>query len=61
MTTYYVDYVGGNDGSAGTSFATRKQTITSATALAVAGDTVRVIQSPAPTSLGQTATWTNQK
>lgn len=61
MATFYVDPVGGNDASAGTSFATRWQSLTSgATAARVApGDTVRVIASPDATSLGQSATWTD--
>src|SRR5437868_79312 len=61
MTTYYLDPVSGNDASAGTSFATRWQTFTSgATAASIApGDTIRVIASPDPTSLGQNATWTD--
>lgn len=58
-TTYFVDYVGGSDAAAGTSFATRKKTIQSATGLAVAGDAVRVMASLVPVSLGQNATWTN--
>jgi hypothetical protein len=59
MVTYYVDYEGGNDASAGTSFATRWQTITSgATAARIApGDEIRVMASPDPTSMGS-ATWT---
>lgn len=60
MATYYVDYVGGNDANNGTSFALRKKTITSGTSVASAGDTVRVMASAAPASLGQSATWTNQ-
>jgi hypothetical protein len=59
MATYYVDYEGGNDASAGTSFATRWQTLTNgATAARIApGDEIRVMASPAPTSMGN-ATWT---
>lgn len=59
VTTRYVDYEGGSDGNDGLSYANRKKTITSATTGAAAGDTVRVMGSPAPTSLGQAATWTN--
>jgi hypothetical protein len=51
MTIYYVDPVNGNDGAAGTSFATRKRTLTSATAAATPTE-VRVIKSPDPTVLG---------
>ena len=59
MVTYYVDYEGGNDASAGTSFATRWQTLTNgATAARIApGDEIRVMASPDPTSMGS-ATWT---
>lgn len=58
MATYYLDYEGGNDANAGTSFATRWKTFTNgATAARIApGDTIRVMASPDPTSLG-TATW----
>jgi hypothetical protein len=59
MVTYYVDYEGGNDANAGTSFATRWQTLTNgATAARIApGDEIRVMASPDPTSIGN-ATWT---
>ena len=59
MTTFYLDYEGGNDANAGTSFATRWKTITSgATAARIApGDTIRIMASPDPTSIGD-ATWT---
>ena len=59
MVTYYVDYEGGNDANAGTSFATRWQTITSGatTARIAPGDEIRVMASPDPTSMGS-ATWT---
>lgn len=61
MTTFYLDPIGGNDASAGTSFATRWQSITSgATAARIApGDTIRVIQSANATSMAQNATWTD--
>jgi hypothetical protein len=61
MTTFYLDVEGGNDASDGLSFANRWKTFTSgATAARIApGDTIRVMGSPAPTSLGMTATWTN--
>ena len=60
MTTFYLDPVGGSDAAAGTSFATRWQTFTSgATAGRItAGDTIRVIASPDPTSMAQNATFT---
>ena len=59
MVTYYVDFEGGNDANAGTSFATRWQTLTNgATAARIApGDEIRVMASPDPTSIGN-ATWT---
>lgn len=58
MTTFYLDYEGGNDANAGTSFATRWKTFASgATAARTApGDTIRVMASPDPTSLGN-GTW----
>lgn len=61
MATYYLDFEGGNDGNDGTSFANRWKTITSgATSARIApGDTIRVMGSPAPTSLGINGTWTN--
>lgn len=57
-TDYYVDFEGGNDGNAGTSFALRKKTIGSALTPAGAGDTIRVMATQAPVSIGS-ATWTN--
>lgn len=61
MTTYYLDYEGGNDANAGTSFALRWKTLTSgATAARIApGDTIRVMGSPDPTSLGINGIWTD--
>ena len=59
MVTYYIDFEGGNDANTGLSFAQRWKTITlGATAgrLAV-GDTIRIMASPDPTSIGS-ATWT---
>lgn len=60
MTTFYLDYEGGNDANTGLSFAQRWKTFTSgATAARTApGDTIRVMASPNPTSLGN-ATWTS--
>ena len=52
MAIFYVDYENGNDSSAGTSFSTRKKTITSAVSAASAGDTIRLAKSPDPTSIG---------
>jgi hypothetical protein len=60
MTTWFIDPTGGNDASAGTSFATRLKSFTGYSAKTVAaGDSVRVIASAAPTDTGQTATWTD--
>lgn len=60
MTIFYLDPVGGNDANAGTSFATRWQSIgLGATAARIApGDTIRIIESPAPVSMGINGTFT---
>ena len=60
MATFYLDFEGGNDANDGTTFANRWKTINSgATAARIApGDTIRIMASPAPTSVGN-ATWTN--
>lgn len=63
MATWYVDPENGTDSAAsvgtGDSFATRRKTFTNLVAGVLApGDEVRVIGSPAPTSIG-TATWTD--
>lgn len=62
MATFYLDYEGGSDGADGTTFANRWKTFTNgATAARIApNDTIRVMGSPAPTSLGINATWTNK-
>jgi len=62
MATFYLDYEGGNDAADGLSYANRWKTLTNgATAARIApGDTIRVMASPDPTSLGVTATWTNK-
>ena len=59
MATYYIDFEGGNDANAGTSFATRWKTFNNgATNARIApGDTIRVMASPDPTLVGA-ATWT---
>ena len=57
MTIRYLDLVNGNDANDGTTFALRKKTLFSATQ--GQGDTVRVMASPEPTSMGQNATFTN--
>jgi len=61
MATYYLDYDGGNDANDGTTFANRWKTWTSgATAARIApGDTIRVMKSKDPTSLGINGTWTD--
>lgn len=62
MATFYLDYEGGSDANNGTTFALRWKTLTSgATSARIApGDTIRIMGSPAPTSLGMSASWTNQ-
>ena len=61
MATYYMDFEGGNDANAGTSFALRWKSITNgATAARIApGDTIRIMASPPPSSTGMNATWTD--
>lgn len=59
MTTYYLDLVNGNDSADGLTFANRWKTITTSTGKMTAGDTLRVMKTPDPTSIGN-ATWTNQ-
>lgn len=61
MAVWYCDYEGGNNANNGTSFAQRWKTINAATAAAgvAAGDTVRIMGSPAATSLGINGTWTD--
>lgn len=61
MATYYVDPEAGNDANDGLSFANRWKTLTlGATAARIApGDTIRVIASPSPTSIGNVA-WRNK-
>jgi hypothetical protein len=59
VATFYLDFDGGNDANNGTTFALRWKTITlGATAARIApGDTIRIMASPDPTSIGN-ATWT---
>jgi hypothetical protein len=61
VATLYVDFEGGNDANDGTTFANRWKTITTgATAGRIApGDVIRIMASADPTSLGQSATWTD--
>jgi hypothetical protein len=63
MATFYLDLENGDDANDGTTFANRWKTISNgATAARIApGDTIRVMGSPAPTSLGINGTWTNGK
>ena len=63
MTIWYIDPTNGTDVSAsagvGDSFATRRKRINNIVAAASApGDTIRVMASPDPTSLGVNGTWT---
>jgi hypothetical protein len=61
MATIFCDGgTGGSDAANGLSFANRKKTFGGASAIATAGDTVRIKSSPDPTSLGQNATFTNK-
>ena len=61
MATFYLDYEGGNDANDGTTFANRWKTFAGgATAPRTApGDTILIMGSPAPTSLGINGTWTS--
>lgn len=61
MATFYVDFENGNDANDGTTFANRWKTLTNgATAARIGpGDEIRMMGSPAPTSLGINATWTS--
>lgn len=60
MATFYIDPEGGLDTADGLSFANRKKTMTSITAAALtAGDSIRIMASKDPTSIGN-ATWTDQ-
>lgn len=56
MANIFVDLKNGNDANNGSTFALRKKTLSSAAAIAVAGDVIRVMGNPS-TSSG-TATWT---
>lgn len=58
MAIWYWDPVNGNDANDGTTFANRKKTLQSLTAVA-AGDSVRCIKSPDAVSTGIDATWTD--
>ncbi|MFZ3032254.1 MAG: hypothetical protein WA082_04415 [Candidatus Moraniibacteriota bacterium] len=58
---FYLDYVGGSDAASGADWANAWKTLTlGATAARIApGDVIRIAKSPAPTSLGMTAAWTD--
>jgi len=58
MATRYVDLLNGNDANDGSTFALRKKTLTSAATGLTGGDTIRVMKSPDPTSLGA-CTWSS--
>ena len=57
MATLYLDLEGGNDANDGTSFANRKKTLAGTSAIAQPGDTVRIMASTAPNSLGVNGTF----
>lgn len=59
MANIFLDLISGSDAANGLTFANRKLTFASAETAAINDDTIRLMASPAPTSLGQTATWTN--
>lgn len=59
MADFFVDYENGNDANDGTTFANRVQRLTALSGSLSAGDNVRIMRSPPPTSLGQAAQWTN--
>ena len=57
MATLYLDLEAGNDSNDGTSFANRKKTLAGASAIANPGDTVRIMASTTPNSLGVNGTF----
>lgn len=57
MATLYLDLEAGNDANDGTSFANRKKTLAGASAIALPGDTVRIMASTTPNSLGVNGTF----
>lgn len=57
MATLYLDLESGNDSNDGTSFANRKKTLSGASAIAQPGDTVRIMSSTTPNSLGVNGTF----
>lgn len=62
MATLYVDFTNGNDANDATTFANRVKTITSGITAArtAPGDTIRLMKSEDPVSLGVNGTFTNQ-
>ena len=60
MAVLYVDLENGNNSNNGTSFATRKKSIESASTAAAAGDEIRVMGNEPPVLLGN-ATWTSDQ
>lgn len=59
MTVYWVDYIKGDDGNAGTDPALPKKTITSATTSRTGGDEIRVAKSPDAVALTGTVGFEN--
>lgn len=61
MSTFYLDYEGGNDANDGLSFANRWKTVNNgATSARIApGDVIRIMASPDPTDTGINGTFTN--
>ncbi len=61
MATFFLDPVNGVDANDGLTFATRRKTITTgaSAALIAPGDTIRIIESLAPTALSVNGTFTN--
>ncbi len=57
MATLYLDLESGSDAADGTSFANRKKTLAGASAIAQPGDTVRIMASTTPNSLGVDGTF----
>ena len=57
MATLYLDLEAGSDAADGTSFANRKKTLAGASAIALPGDTVRIMASTTPNSLGVNGTF----
>lgn len=57
MSTWFLDLEAGNDASDGTTFANRKKTLAGASAVALPGDTVKIMASTTPNSLGTNGTF----